>query len=358
MRLQGQSKGGFYPTPPRVVDMIATYLLTPTDHSYDKDQWLNIIDPCCGEGDALQQLTVRMQEKGTVKIETFGVELQSERAEAAEHKLDNVLSSDLFNTAIGNNNFGILYLNPPYDLDDDHKRVEQQFLSQATRYLQDEGILIYIIPRRQLDKSAKYIALHFRTVQCYAFPEPEVDAYDQVVLFATRKRFPSPNKFTEERLNNWAHRVDDMQTLQHRDYASYAPTLHTDERPYFTTRTIDPNVAAAEAKRSGLWQNKEIMETLWPHKDSRTRPLMPLRRGHLAMLVAAGFLDNLVLQTDDERILVKGRTAKTIITIEEKTKIIEREQLKTTVVALNLDSGTIEEIKTERNGVQTQGREA
>ena len=349
MRLQGQAKGGFYPTPPRVVDMIASYLAVPTDHSYEKNEWLHILDPCCGEGHALNQLTIRMHEKGTVKTETYGVELQADRAEKAEQQLDNVLSSDLFNTAIGNNNFGILYLNPPYDLDDENKRVEQQFLSQATRYLRDDGILIYIIPRRQLDKSARYIGLHYTTVQCFAFPEPEGEAFDQVVLFAARKKIPAANKFTEDRLNNWAHRADELPLLQHRDWPTYSPPIYAGGRPYFTTRTIDPCVAAAEAKRSGLWQNQEIMDTLWPQKDNRTRPLMPLRRGHLAMLVAAGFLDNLVLQADDERILVKGRTAKTIVTIEDDKKIIEREQLKTTVVSLNLANGDIEEIKTERN---------
>ena len=34
---------------------------------------------------------------------------------------------------------------------------------------------------------------------------------------------------------------------------------------------------------------------------------MPLRRGHIAMLVAAGFLNNLVLEGDGRRILVKGQ---------------------------------------------------
>lgn len=358
MRLQGQAKGGFYPTPPRVVDMIATHLAVPVDHSYEKNQWLHIIDPCCGDGVALQQLVTRLHEKGTIKIETFGIELQTDRAELAEQKLDNVLSADLFNTAIGNSAFGILYLNPPYDIDGEHKRVEQQFLAQTSRYLKEEGILVYIVPRRQLDKSAKYIGMHFQNVQCFTFPEPEIQDFDQVVLFASHKKIPSPNTFTEERMTKWAHRTDEPPVLEYRSWPSYTPIIAPGDRPFFTTRTIDPCVAAAEAKRAGLWQDKEIMDTLWPHKDSRTRPLMPLRRGHLAMLVAAGFLDNLVLETDDERILVKGRTAKTIVTIEDKKKIIEREQLKTTVVALNLDNGDIEEIKTEPTPQAMQRRDA
>ena len=72
---------------------------------------------------------------------------------------------------------------------------------------------------------------------------------------------------------------------------------------------------------------------------------MPLRRGHMAMLVAAGFLDNLVLESDDRRVLVKGRTAKRMILAEDlPEKEVYREQLETTVVALDLGSGEIEDI--------------
>ena len=80
---------------------------------------------------------------------------------------------------------------------------------------------------------------------------------------------------------------------------------------------------------------QEIQDSLWPAETSRTRPLMPLRRGHLAMLVAAGFLDNLVLEADGQRVLVKGRTTKEMVLVEETEETeVYRERLKTTVVAL------------------------
>ena len=72
---------------------------------------------------------------------------------------------------------------------------------------------------------------------------------------------------------------------------------------------------------------------------------MPLRRGHMAMLVAAGFLDNLVLEADGRRILVKGRTSKEMVIVEDvPEKEVHREKLNTTVVALDLDDGQIEDI--------------
>ena len=96
---------------------------------------------------------------------------------------------------------------------------------------------------------------------------------------------------------------------------------------------------------SGLWANTAITDSLWPARDGRTRPLMPLRRGHMAMLVAAGFLDNLVLEAQGRRILVKGRTSKEMVLVEDTPqKEVHRERLNTTVTALDLDDGEIADI--------------
>ena len=65
----------------------------------------------------------------------------------------------------------------------------------------------------------------------------------------------------------------------------------------------------------------------------------------MAMLVAAGFLDNLVLEADGKRILVKGRTSKEMELVEDSPgKEIHRERLLTTVVALDLGGGEITDI--------------
>ena len=65
----------------------------------------------------------------------------------------------------------------------------------------------------------------------------------------------------------------------------------------------------------------------------------------MGMLVAAGFLDNLVLEADRRRILVKGRTSKEMELVEDSPENeVHRERLKTTVVALDLGDGQIEDI--------------
>ena len=343
MRLAAQAKAGYYPTPECVVDMIADLIHTPSGSYYRNRETLRILDPCCGAGDAAAQLAERLDRPNTVPIETYGVELHRDRAVEAGRRLDRALAADLFQTSIGTVAFGLAYLNPPYDWDSEDKRVEHAFLTRSTRHLVDGGLLVFIVPRQRLAVSARYLSTHYGRMQCWAFPEPERQAFDQVVLMGYRKTDPVPDAPAEKRVLEWA--FGEPEPLRSYSYPEFSPTTTPSGDILFATRTVDPIAAAAEARRSGLWASTEITDTLWPAKDSRTRPLMPLRRGHMAMLVAAGFLDNLVLEADGRRILVKGRTSKEMELVEDSPeKEVHRDRLTTTVVALDLGDGQIEDI--------------
>ena len=343
MRLAAQAKGGYYPTPERVVNLIADLIHTPSSYYHRERETVRILDPCCGAGDALQRLAELLDRPNSMPIETYGVELHRDRAEEAEKVLHRTLAADLFQTSIANGAFGLLLLNPPYDWDSEDKRVEHAFLTQTTRYLAESGLLVFIVPRQRLSYSARYLSTHYGRLQCWAFPDPEREAFDQVALLGYRKKDPVPDAPAEMRVLEWA--FGDPSPLGRRSYSNYIPATTPGGDVLFATRTVDPVAAAAEARRSGLWTNTDITDTLWPAGDSRTRPLMPLRRGHIAMLVAAGFLNNLVLEGDGRRILVKGRTSKEMELVEDTPqKEVHREKLVTTVVALDLNSGEIEDI--------------
>lgn len=346
MRLAAQAKGGFYPTPDRVVEMIATLIDTPRLSYYNRGETLRILDPCCGTGAAAAKLADAMADglSTPVPVETFGVELHGERAEGARNCLDHALACDLFRTSMANGAFGLLYLNPPYDWDSgDERRVEHRFLVHCTRYLAEDGLLVFIVPRARLAVSARYLSTHYGTLRCWGFPQPEREVFDQVVLMGYRKREPSPNPYAEERVREWAYGQPEELSLH--DYPAYSPSLTPAGDILFATRTVDPVAAAREARASGLWASTTVTDSLWPDGEVRTRPLMPLRRGHMAMLVAAGFLDNLVLEADGRRILVKGRTSKEMVLVEDTPqKETHRERINTTVVALGLEDGEITDI--------------
>ena len=343
MRLAAQAKGGYYPTPDRVVDMIADLVGASPGYYYDDRETIRILDPCCGAGDAIDRLAKRVHRANAVPVETYGVELHRERSQEARQRLDRVLATDFFQTSIANGAFSVLYLNPPYDFDGEQKRTEHAFLTYTTRYLSEEGLLVFIVPRQRLAVSARYLSTHYRGIRCWAFPQPEREVFDQVALVGYRKADPSPDPYAEAQIREWAH--GEPEPLRFNRYPEFTcPCMPTGDI-LFGTRTVDPLAAAAEARQSGLWANVEITDSLWPARVDRTRPLMPLRRGHMAMLVAAGFLDNLCLESEEKRILVKGRTSKTMEMVEDSPeREVHRERLSTTVVALDLHDGAITDI--------------
>ena len=249
MRLAAQAKGGYYPTPDRVVDLIADLIHTPSGNYYRERETVRILDPCCGAGDALQRLAERLDRPNSMPIETYGVELHRDRADEAERRLHRTLASDLFQTSIANGAFGLLLLNPPYDWDSEDKRVEHAFLTQTTRYLAESGLLVFIVPRQRLSYSARYLSTHYGRLQCWAFPDPEREVFDQVVLFGYRKTDPVPDAHAEGMVMEWS--VGQPEPLRSARHTEFSPATAPSGDILFTTRTVDPAAAAAEAQAVG-----------------------------------------------------------------------------------------------------------
>ncbi len=346
VRLAGQAKAGFYPTPPRVTGMIAN-LITPAEEDSRAPGVLRILDPCCGAGEAAAQLADGLRERSAIPIETYGVELHRERAQAAAAALDRSLSADLFSTSIANEAFGVLFLNPPYDHDQEKKRTEHAFLTHSTLHLRKGGLLVFIVPRARLGTSARFLSAHYEQVRLWDFPSPEREAFGQAVLMGHRRAEPLADPRTENEIHRWAR--EEAEGPEYPDRPAYRALTAPGGGVLFTNRSVDPVLAVSEARQNGLWNSPKITGSLRPPENARTRPLMPLRRGHLAMLIAAGFLNNLCLQDPEgRRILVKGRTEKkTVLAEETETSEVYRDQLRTTVTVLDLGSGEISSVTTQ-----------
>ena len=80
-----------------------------------------------------------------------------------------------------------------------------------------------------------------------------------------RKADPVPDAHGESMALEWA--VGEPEPMRSEQYPPFTPKTTPSGDILFTTRTVDPVAAAAEARRSGLWTSTEITDTLWPARD-------------------------------------------------------------------------------------------
>ncbi|MFN8472129.1 MAG: DUF6094 domain-containing protein [Anaerolineae bacterium] len=335
-RLESTAKAGYYPTPPSVAASIARHL---TAEARGGKRVIRLLDPCAGTGEAAASIA------HALGAESFGIELNDERAEAARARLDHVLATSAFSIRLAHGAFSCLFVNPPYDADEEKRRLEHVFLTSLTRALCPRGVLVFLIPQRRLALSARYLAVHFTHFAAYRFPAPEYAAFGQMVLFAVRKPQSSLDATAQDQLEAWSR--DALMPLPDQpDRTFVVPALPAGD-VLFASLFFDPAQAVAESQRRGVWTQPGLTEQLWPPEERPVRPLMPLRRGHLALLIAAGLLNNVVLSQADRRILVKGRTHKVLIQVEtdDADTEVEREILCTTVMTLDLTTGALETIE-------------
>ena len=124
---------------------------------------------------------------------------------------------------------------------------------------------MFIVPRQRLAVSARYLSTHYGRTRCWAFPDPEREVFDQVVLMAYRKADPVPDAHAESMVLEWA--AGEPEPMRPDPYPPFTPKTTPSGDILFTTRTVDPVAAAAEARRSGLWTSTEITDTLWPLQE-------------------------------------------------------------------------------------------
>ena len=345
-RLEGVAKAQFYPTPPSVVERVAA-LVRPVPRSHRRVT--RLLDPCCGAGDALRQFADAIGGG-----ETYGIELETHRAAEARRILNHLIAGSAFAVRLGHEAFSCLWLNPPYDQDDGGKRLEHSFLTTMTRTLAPGGLLVFIVPQVRLAQSARYLASRFEALRCYRFQDPEYDAYRQCVVLGRRRATQTIARDAQAQVEAWATGP----LLELPSPGGTAPVYELPALPagpvVFASQFFEPGTAAAEARERGLWTNSALVERFWPAGERPVRPLMPLRRGHLAVLIAAGFLDNVMIDDGTRRVLVKGRITKVSRPVEsaDPDVEVEREFLRTSVVMLDLETGEFEDI--EQGGQLTE----
>lgn len=325
-RLESRVKMLYYPTPLTVVERIRTFIEFP-EHE------VSILDPCAGEGLALEKLCE------DTKAITYGVELDQHRAKKAKERLNYVLHCGIEETKISNNIFSCLFLNPPYDFKtqtedeiNSSERKEKIFLKDTAKYLQPEGLLIYIIPQHQLIKGiAKVLSYRFERFLIYRFPDGEYEKFKQIVLFGVRKKVNSINEKAYEKLSQIPY--IDLAEIPFKDEPA-CKLPRGKPVSLFKSTKIDPEVLKKEVKNSPLW--KKFKEMTRIEESKMERPPLPLHTGHISLLLANGMLDGVVGEGNEKHI-VRGKVEKIVTKYEEmQDKYVEERQLESFRVSIKI----------------------
>jgi len=336
MRLAAQAKMGYYPTPDNVTPIIARYI------NRMRDGRIRILDPCAGEGTAIQLIGNHLE------ADTYGIEIDLERGERAKRILTRCLITDYKNTRISNNSFSLLWLNPPYDWAtkdseiEKSERYERTFLRDCIKYLCPKGILVYLIPLKRLDVHiSRMLSYRFEQVSVFRFPEEEYMAFKQLVIMGTLKERPEKNDDMTEYLKQCGQLKAVVPYLPEKPTHIYeVPVSPPLANFMFRSKESDLEELAEEIREYGLFRQFSEMTTSLRIAE-KIRPIMPLRHGHLAQILACGMMNGIVW--DRERmnpLLIKGITRKEVdrsveLVNENVEKHIEKDVIKIRINAFN-----------------------
>jgi hypothetical protein len=384
-RLEGVAVGLYFPTPEPVITAIAPHLSLPS-RTFGT---IRLLDPCAGTGRAVALLAQTLGGQSSTtspKLEVYGIEPNLQRARATAQLLgeQRVLTTSYFTASISEKSFQVAYVNPPYDQETEgdrrKERLEARFLRRATLHLAPGGILIWVVPQRLLAEGATHLAGAYQHLACWRFPDdpwappdaerdpaPMYATFKQVVLLGVKRAVAvPPDQTVVDQLTAWAEAGEALQPLPPPDTTEeaeprYTPPLAEKPLGLFAAAVFDPDATARQLNLpgAGLWGQPTYLEQHWPDPQQvagmNLRPLMPLRRGHLGLLAAAGLANGAVLENQDgRRLLVKGSCRKVILrettrtphgdggTVEEQT---ETDTFKMALWAFDLESGDLLKIE-------------
>ncbi len=330
-RLASIAKAGYYPTPPAVVEVVETLARAPQGGA--------ILDPCSGAGRAVAALGRAWG------LKTYGVEIEGERAAEAKAALDVALHGPAEFLEV-EGEFGACLFNPPYDVDADGggERLETSFLELATPWLTPGGLLIGIVPESTVRSwgFAGSLVAGYCDLQVYRFPPGEYERFHQVLFLAARREEEA--RYTYEATNSLVE-TEEFPALEPHVTAPYLIPYARPAR--FELSMPDVGQAIEAAQVEGVLAGETWQAFVAPQEGvGHFQPLMPLRAGHTALLMAAGFLDGVEVPGESGDLLLKGCTVKYTETSEETEgearKTIETERLATAINALNLETGELE----------------
>jgi tRNA1(Val) A37 N6-methylase TrmN6 len=206
-------KNGYYPTDDDTLQRVQSAPVPGLNNQSGAASVIRMLDPSCGTGAALADVAAHLVEQQTSwsapsLVETYGIELDAERAWEAKKLLYRAVHADVEDVVVKPRTVNLLFLNPPYgfgvtdsantdrsnlDANTKAERLERTFLKRAVPTLAPGGVLVFIVPFYTLDDEIRaYLARHFRRLQFFMAPEQQ---FKQCVILGEKiKPLSYPSK--------------------------------------------------------------------------------------------------------------------------------------------------------------------
>ncbi|NOH00495.1 MAG: DEAD/DEAH box helicase [Chloroflexi bacterium] len=313
MRPPAIEKCGFYETSQTVAQLLTKYF-KPAESG-------RLLDPCAGEGTAASILAKAFN------CQSWGAELSPALAALAAEKMDRLFNTPWSSCHLTSESITLLFLNPPYSHDrlGDQKRLELEFLKSTTPKLIRGGVLIYIVPHpllRDLDV-ASHLAGYYENIRIYRYPDT---GFNQVIVLATKRvKYKIPSHEEVHQVQAWADVEPPMLVEVDEPLYELLPAIDKGSggQPIrFSRLDWQPEEIVDATQKRGLHSSKEWLDLLNLSRGlgELKQPVMPLKKGHIAMLMASGMMGTLRLTDEDGKpMLVKGRVVKVTEKVEENT---------------------------------------
>lgn len=231
---------------------------------------------------------------------SYALELDDSRAIALQASLADALvlaPADFFSCRASFGSFSFVWLNPPFDYCYDGPRVEEEFLWRATEWLMPGGVMALVCPENVVEAyshARQHLARHYELLSIVPFPEGS-RRFNEVIVFGHKRSKPEANR--NDGLNVW-EAVQAPKDFCYRIPPSTGPRLFQKFEP---TESELQRMLAGSPLRSYL---NSPPEALVPS------PPLPLGIGHVALLLASGHLDGVVLPEGKLPHVVRGTSRK------------------------------------------------
>lgn len=321
------SKGvlGYVPLPTAAVKLIASYINVHPE--------ARVFDPCAGEGRAILAMA---QAWGVDHDRLYLNEIDQGRFAYLEQlNLPHLTHADALKDLVCSKNmFGLGYLNPPFDWEDqenrdgdlnmDRKELKfwQRLLEGGDRNghaVQGGGVAVLVSPRWVMatDKVVHHFAKTYDDLQLFRLPDDHREYGEMVAIGYVREL---PRKDAEKRTA-----IKELKSFFGKiaEFPEQCPVLSAQPRPIYHVPAPLANVrpvwksransTPAQARRDitrvgGAWRSAKYEERTRQLGRAELSSVFPLNPRQAMLRVAAGAINGAEIELAHEQVIVKGST--------------------------------------------------